>query len=79
MYLSLSYKVKSDQIHQCKDHNITITDEDLEGMEKCVQAIELKSLNEMTMAKLPCFTKCMMDSFGMVRESLRIYWSHNLF
>lgn len=76
LILIIFLKVKSQKTHQCKGHEITFSAEQVAGMKKCGDLVGVKSMEEMTPDKLPCFAKCMLESSTMVRYFTVYYKDH---
>ncbi|CAL8094111.1 unnamed protein product [Orchesella dallaii] len=51
---------------KCDGHEITMSDKQVEGMKACAEAIGIKSMEEMTPDKIPCFAKCIMEKGGLL-------------
>ncbi|ODN03642.1 hypothetical protein Ocin01_03027 [Orchesella cincta] len=64
--LQASLVRSEDKKFQCDGHEITMSEKQVEGMKACAEVIGIKSMEEMTPDKIPCFAKCIMEKGGLL-------------
>lgn len=62
--------------HQCNGHELKLSQEQVDGMKKCAEVVGIKTMEEMTPDKIPCFAKCILEKSELVRKMVIFIFTH---